>query len=644
MWPFQNQDKTQKDAPSNEAATLEQADAEWPFSKATYSSASGASVYAGKTDEFFTKPASYCAPTDFHIPSPPELYGAAKWIPKGQPVTIAGVHIQNGMVYVGTELTTLRGSNDPCLIDPTKSVAPYGDFSFTEEQKAYWPSYSTISPSFRRGYLEWLASGRSDPEANISLVFLFYYGLEHRAIIDTKNDIAALADYPDIAHEIERLLEIYGKKSSSFRNYATRLLAWVSLSHQIKDKLYLQPIPELQNPYVFPIYIRLALGQAAVDEVPVPSHLALAWSKLTPKAATRTAATRYPDLFDKLFEKKYAESFGSGMMLLPHCWGSELKFVYHPASAGLRGHNDISITFGDTPDVSATISADLQQLVDAVNKELESSRTTPAYQVALLTLELSSAVAIADGDFCDVEKNHLQEQILSWSHLTPNHQQLLLAHLEILKSAPASLANLKKKLGQLDVSARESIAAFMATVALSDGVVLPAEVKILEKIYKALGIDHIKVFSDLHAFTTEGKPSSAAVREIEKTGFTLDPARIVALQRDTEKVSALLAGIFMEDEPIVLPVPKPEVDISDAEALHSILGLDKAHAILARKLLSRPQWCREELLAMAADLELMLDGALELINEASFDIYGIAFAEGDDPFVINPEVLEQIES
>lgn len=274
----------------------------------------------------------------------------------------------------------------------------------------------------------------------------------------------------------------------------------------------------------------------------------------------------------------------------------------------------------------------------------ESSRTTHAYQVALLTLELSSAVAIADGNFCDVEKNHLQEQILSWSHLTPNHQQRLLAHFELLKSAPASLANLKKKLGQLDVSAKESIAAFMTTVAQVDGVVLPAEVKILEQIYKALGVDPIKVFSDLHVFATEGKPSSAAVKKIEETGFTLDPERIIALQRDTEKVTALLAGIFMEEEPIVLPVQKPEIDIPDEEELHSILGLDSAHAILARKLLSRPHWCREELLAMAADLELMLDGALELINEASFDIYGIAFAEGDDPFVINPEVLEQIES
>src|SRR3546814_17870775 len=37
------------------------------------------------------------------------------------------------------------------------------------------------------------------------------------------------------------------------------------------------------------------------------------------------------------------------------------------------------------------------------------------------------------------------------------------------------------------------------TVAQSDGVVLPAEVQQLEKIYKLLGVDAKKVFSDVHA-------------------------------------------------------------------------------------------------------------------------------------------------
>jgi len=64
---------------------------------------------------------------------------------------------------------------------------------------------------------------------------------------------------------------------------------------------------------------------------------------------------------------------------------------------------------------------------------------------------------------------------------------------------------------------------------------------------------------------------------------------------------------------------------------------------LLRLMLSRPSWSRAELEDSAADLELMLDGALEQINEASFDTYDFPFSEGDDPVEINPEFLEKIE-
>ena len=61
-------------------------------------------------------------------------------------------------------------------------------------------------------------------------------------------------------------------------------------------------------------------------------------------------------------------------------------------------------------------------------------------------------------------------------------------------------------------------------------------------------------------------------------------------------------------------------------------------------LLSRPEWSREELLDAAADLDLMLDGALEHINEASFDAYDSPLTEGENPITVNIEVLEKLET
>jgi len=689
----------------------------------------------------------------FKIPSAPKGFGAGTWIPAGQAVNVGGVTIPGGMVYVGTSLPTVSGDTDPCLIDPSKSVARQGDY--TERQMGYWPSYSEISSGARRAYLNWLAGGRKDPEADVGYVFLLFYGLERRAIIDGAKDEAAQADWPVIAAELRRLLGIYGEKSHSFRGYASGLLDWVSLASH-PAKLYEQPVPALTRTFELPLYLRLALGQAAVDGAPVPTHLALAWARLDPNSYLRTPATRCPEQFEPLFARKYAELFGPGMVLPRN--RTKLKLVYRPASAGFRGYQELKLTFKDTPDITVLTAPmkKLQEVVEAATKPLEAysrlvgktpdakaslegllqlpaplwpegaksalqalkarmgegmvalpfqdlltslgaktaftkdktlslartlesanvgfepdvlsgakppkpeetvvlfalppseqlSRASGPYLAAALTLQLASAVASADGEFGIKEMGHLRETVLSWKHLTPSHTRRLLAHLRLLMQAPASLTALKKKFELLDLAVKETIAAFMATVAQSDGEVSPTEVKMLEKVYKALGVDSKKVFTDVHA---AGSGATAIAKGTTKAGgLKLDLERVAALKQESEKVSALLANIFSEDTSATAPLQIPEADSEQdeestaVEAKGSILGMDGPHTAFARMLLSRPSWSRAELSDVSADLELMLDGALEHVNEAAFDAYGVPFIEGDDPVEVNTEVLEKI--
>ena len=691
------------------------------------------------------------AAPSFRIPAAPKRFGPGAWIPAGETVEVGGVSISGGLVYVGTSLPTPTGGNDPCLVDPSKSVASHGDY--TERQMDYWPSYSEISPSARRAYLNWLAGGRQDPEADVGYVFIFFYGLERRAILDASKDEAAKGDWSMIAAELRRLLDIYGAKSGSFQSYAGSLLDWVSLAEH-PEKAYLKPIPSFPKTYELPLYIRVALGQAAVDGVPVPAQLALAWAKLDPTSYLRTPATRCAEEFDKLFVSKYHETFGEGLVLPRN--KTKIKLVHRPASAGFRGYTDLSLSFGNTPDVTVLTGPinKLRQVVEAATKELEpfsryvgrnpdsrhalegllqlpatlwpegaqkalhalkarmgegmiamsfhellssldakttltrdrtlalaraleslnigiepdvlggaklpkadekvvlfsvppgevTSRSTPAYQAAVLTLDLASAVAAADGEFSVQEMGHLRAQVQSWAHLTPNHVRRLLAHLRLLMTTPASLTTLRKKLEPLDAGAKETIAAFMATVAQSDGDVSPTEVKMLEKVYKALGVEPKKVFSDVHAVAAGAKPTAAATAKVEETGFKLDPARIAALQKDTEAVSALLSGIFKEESPPepVFAEAEPEGDVEPTPS--GLLGLDEAHSALARLLLSRPEWTKDELGDAAADLDLMLDGAIETLNEAAFDLHDVPFTEGEDVVTVNPELLEKLEA
>ena len=696
---------------------------------------------------------------EFKLPSGPKHFGPGTWIPHGTAVEVAGITIPGGMVYVGTTLQTPGSRNDPCLIDPSKAVASQGDY--TERQMGYWPSYSEISSSARRAYLNWLADGRSDPNADIGYVFIFFYGLERRAIIDANTDVSAMEDWQAIANELRRLLSIYGDKSGSFRSYASELLNWVSLS---KDtKLYQRPVPDLIKSFELPPYLKLALGQAAFDGAPLPAPLALAWVKLDPNYYPRTAATRCAAELDALFEKRYRERYGAGLVIPKN--RTKLKFVYRPASAGFHGFNEIKLSFGETPDVSVLTKPikEIRAIVDAVTDDLDGysrfvgrnpeargalegllflppylwpsstrqamddlkarvfqapvsmayqelltllgakaslnkdraqalaralgtmsmgfepdvlgtarlprpeepvilfdmpvdddpPRAAPAYQAALLTLQLASSVAAADGDFGESEMDHLKTQVQAWVHLTPSHQRRLVAHLHLLLAVPVPLTSLKKRLEALDASAKESIASFMAILAQADGTVSPQEVKVLEKVYKILGLDPKKVFSDLHAASArDAIESSSTQASASAAGFKLDTARIAALQQDTAKVSALLASIFTEEaveQTSALPQapiiePEPEVDQAEGTSPALLLGLDETHASLARLLLTRTYWTREELQDVAADLDLMLDGALERINEASFDAHDIPFIEGDDPIEVNNEVREKIEA
>jgi tellurite resistance protein len=268
-------------------------------------------------------------------------------------------------------------------------------------------------------------------------------------------------------------------------------------------------------------------------------------------------------------------------------------------------------------------------------------RGTPAYQAAAVTLDLASSVALADGDASATELLHLTRQIDSWSHLSVSHRKRLKAHLRLCIVQPATLAGLKKHIEPLAAETKRAVAKFLAHLAEADGTVTPNEVKLLERVYKTLQLDAKLVYSDLHSAGTPGKTAAApqATKAAPAAGFVLDPQRIAQLQKETEEVTALLSGVFAE-ETAEVQACTPEEEEPEVKA--SVLGLDPGYVAFLRLLTSRSSWTRQELDDAAADMELMLDGALEHINEAALDHFDAPLIEGDDPVEINQEVLEKL--
>ncbi|NJM77921.1 MAG: hypothetical protein HC852_21790 [Acaryochloridaceae cyanobacterium RU_4_10] len=70
------------------------------------------------------------------------------------------------------------------------------------------------------------------------------------------------------------------------------------------------------------------------------------------------------------------------------------------------------------------------------------------------------------------------------------------------------------------------------------------------------------------------------------------------------------------------------------------IGLDVAHSTFLQILSQQLHWTREDLAQQAQQADLLLDGALEVINDIAFDRCDEALTDGEDPIELNPDVLQ----
>lgn len=290
------------------------------------------------------------------------------WVSQGRTIEIHGYSISGGFIYFGSGLQAVNGwQEEPALINPSLPVDKrYPDRAGSN--MGYWPSYSQIPPICRAAFLEWLSTGRKDPQTNIGYIFIYFYGLERRVISDVKDSSLARNEISAIVAEVKRLLSIYGA-NHSFRGYATRLLDAIIASNP-PQQLY-RNAPDFENSqYGIPTVLKVALGQMAVDDVPLPAEWAFAWAINDPGISKRTPAQRCPEEFRRLFLLRYNEKFGEGLKLKPN--KARIQLTYYPASASLKGQSE-ALQVPDLPDVTLVTgpSSKISELVTVCTDELE---------------------------------------------------------------------------------------------------------------------------------------------------------------------------------------------------------------------------------------------------------------------------------
>ena len=682
----------------------------------------------------------------------------AKWYGPDESVDVKG-HLLPGMVYVGGNLPDRNNYyNDASLINPKLKVVNAEPWQHGDEM-GYWSSYDRIPPQCRGAYLKWLSTGRSEPEANIGYVFLFFYGLERRLFHDGRKQWIAEPERQAIVDEVRRLLSIYGE-NRSFRGYASNLLAmeWVLFrSHEeIPDYINLSASYSSD-----PFQVQLARNVAA--QIPLSPSMAIQWLTLHPEFGLRTPARRCLKEFQELFTRRYLEKHGEGIVVPPN--KKTLSISYHAASPSLRG---IQLDFDELPNpfmltaplkkVHAIAEACTDEL-DAYSRYLGRKGSDPTSLAALALLpkdlvptapaalkikdalravasggpglfetvklyevlgeepptqigkkdaenlaafveklgfglipdvryygirpdknasvviyphghgidfkpsgefrlvgamvRFGAMVSQSDGNVSPDEEALLKGLIQDNRNLTGIEKDSLLAYLHWSLYTQQGTSGLKQKLAELGEPEKAVVSRILISVAYADGYIDPKEVKQLEKLYTSLGLDKSQVMSDLHVASTDA-PVTVALQDREVShaipqppsatpAFALNEELIRIREQETRQVRDVLENIFAEQVEEAAPVDTaPQVAQSDLGSASPLEGLDQAHQNLFSRLAAQTHWERDAVYEICKELGLMLDGAMEVLNEWAFDNVNAPLVDDGDPIYFDTELAKEI--
>jgi uncharacterized tellurite resistance protein B-like protein len=685
------------------------------------------------------------------------------WVPPGKTIEVGGQSISGGLVYVGENLRAADRDyiGEPALIDPKLEVG-----SGQAGDSGYWSSYQSLSPAERGAYLRWLAGPRRRPEADQTQLFVYFYGLERRLLVDPKADDNARAERGTLVRELERL-EGEGEGDQghgSFAHYLEALLDFLAAEDLLAGTRKVEP-PTVKSGWEVPLTLRIMIGELAAARLRLPAELAKSWISTSPEAYLRTPAERCPEEFARLFSIRYRERFGDGLAL-PE--GAPLRLSYRAASQGLDeagrrtsvpdicssaqlieplralgrdcsdelaaysrwlGRHPEGAGFKGTALLPAPLLADtddptvvslrevlaraeagqepwviaandlidlwepeanklgkkeavlLCQLLEKLGYGIEPdprfgspnlkrempaalfpllagdpSAPSPAYAAACRLLHLMAAVARADGTVSAEEEALLETHILAVDELYPGEQARLRAHGNWLTRSQLRLPSLGEYGAALSNAERQAIARSVVALAAADGQIDPEEVKTLQKIFKLLELDAESVYSELHAASAgdgpvvvRNGPAAESGEPLPQSGSTevrrgLDRAAIDAKIEETAAVSTLLSGIFTEAEESEVPEKSEAEQLTDELSAKEVgtPRLSATERAFALALAERESWSREEIEELAARHEVMVDGALESVNEAAFELCGSPFSEGDQPIEIDSEVAKEM--
>lgn len=252
-----------------------------------------------------------------------------EWCGRHTRIQIHGFDIRDALTYLGEVGPGSKhgGAVDPSQIDPALRVVHALDAA----PLPYWPCYAEMTPEQRYLYLQWLASDRNSLPPGDGFLFVYFYGLERRALVDR-------TDFDLVFKEVQRLRTLYARlsqtRSRSFQNYSSGLLWYLVAGHGLGlSREHVSAFIQSTKTWTEDS-MAAALAWFATREIPLPPWMAFLVAQESPLSQRSVVITRLSEDFRKLFTKRVEAEFGRGLVLRTS--KRDRTITYKPASAALQ--------------------------------------------------------------------------------------------------------------------------------------------------------------------------------------------------------------------------------------------------------------------------------------------------------------------
>jgi tellurite resistance protein len=275
------------------------------------------------------------------------------------------------------------------------------------------------------------------------------------------------------------------------------------------------------------------------------------------------------------------------------------------------------------------------------------NRDSPAYCAARTMGEIGALAATSDGKVVPAELDAIHEDILSFPELEEVERKRVMALATALLMDPPKRKETIRRLAALPERPRRQILRAAAAAILADGRILPAEVRFLEALHKALGLPQQGAYSLLHRGGAVDQGPVTVAPEERAAGtplpaaaaasalINIDSGRLDRIRSETQQVSELLANIFVDEAEVAAAVAAPPAAGSRFERL------DHAHAELLWSVVCEPL-PPEQFEAYARKLNLLPDGAMETINEWGFETLDEAIMEDEEVIYVPEHLVDRL--